>query len=260
MASPARLIDTHLHLCSDAFDVDRGAVLARSAADGVARLVEVGYNLATSRAALALAERHPHIFAVVGVQPNYAHDLPSDWLEQVRALAAHPKAVAIGEIGLDYHWHYATPAQQEPVFRAQLDLARELGLPVVIHSREAADDTLRVLREGAAGVTGVMHSFSGDWAYAVSCLEIGFFLSLSGPLTFPKATDLHEVARLAPLDRLLTETDSPYLSPHPLRGRRNEPARVRLVVERLAALREAPLDGVAAAVWQNAANLFWKMR
>lgn len=259
MPSPARLIDTHLHLCSDAFDADREDVLARAGADGVERLVEVGYSLETSRAALALAEQHPHIFAVVGVQPNYAHAPGDGWLDEVRALAAHPKAVAIGEIGLDYHWHYATPAQQEPVFRAQLGLARELGLPVVIHSREAQHDTLRVLSDAARGVYGVMHSFSGDWDYAAACLEIGFMLSLAGPLTYKKATELHEVARRAPLDRLLTETDSPYLSPHPLRGRRNEPARVRLVAERLAALRGTSLDAVAAAVWQNAANLFWKM-
>jgi TatD DNase family protein len=260
MASPTPLIDTHLHLGSEAFDADREEALVRADADGVARLVEVGYNLETSRAALALAERHPQIFAVVGVQPNYAHALDDGWLDEVRALAAHPKAVAIGEIGLDYHWRYATPEQQEPVFRAQLGLARELGLPVVIHSRDAAADTLRVLREAAAGVAGVMHSFSGDWAHAEACLEIGFFLSLSGPLTFPKATELHEVARRAPLDRLLTETDSPYLSPHPLRGRRNEPARLRLVAERLAALRDTTLDSIAAAVWANAEALFWKMR
>ena len=259
MQSAVRIIDTHMHLCSEAFDADREAALARAEADGVARLVEVGYNLATSRAALALAERHEHIFAVVGVQPNYAHELDDGWLDTVRALAAHPKTVAIGEIGLDYHWKYATPAQQEPVFRDQLALARELGLPVVIHSREAAADTLRVLRDAARGVRGVMHSFSGDWAYAEACLDIGFFLSLSGPITFPKATELHDVARRVPLDRLLTETDSPYLSPHPLRGKRNEPARVRLVAERLAALREAPLDTIAEAVWQNASNLFWKM-
>ncbi|HEU5085941.1 MAG TPA: TatD family hydrolase, partial [Roseiflexaceae bacterium] len=140
--------------------------------------------------------------------------------------------------------------------RAQLVLARECGLPVVIHSREAADDTLAILHDAARGQAGVMHSFSGDWRYAAACLEIGFHLSFSGPVTFPKAAELHEVARQAPLDRILTETDSPYLAPHPRRGQRNEPAYVRLVAERLAVLRELSLDDLGAAVWHNAARLF----
>jgi TatD DNase family protein len=154
----------------------------------------------------------------------------------------------------------ATPADQEQVFRAQLALARTLGLPVVIHSREAQADTLRILGDAARGQPGIMHSFSGDWAFAQGCLEVGFLLSLSGPLTFPKAAELHEVARLAPLDMLLTETDSPFLTPHPHRGQRNEPARVRLVAERLAALRGAPLAEVAAAVWANAERVLPRLR
>jgi TatD DNase family protein len=260
MTTAVRLIDTHLHLNSAQFDEDRAAVLERAASEGVARLVEVGYNLPSSRAALALADQHPQIFAVVGVQPNYAHDLPAGWLDEVRELAAHPKAVAIGEIGLDYHWNYAPHDVQELIFRAQLALAHELALPVVIHSREAQEDMLRVLRDAASGVQGIMHSFSGTWGYAQAYLELGFLLSLSGPLTFPKATELHDVARRAPLERLLTETDSPYLSPHPQRGRRNEPARVRLVVERLAALREQPLESLAPALWANAETIFPKLK
>ena len=253
------LIDTHLHLHMGQFDDDREQVLQRAAADGVACLIEVGYDLASSRAAIALAERYEQIYAVVGVQPNHAHEAAAGWRDALRDLATHPKVVAIGEIGLDYHWNYAPHDLQERIFREQLDLAREMGLPVVIHSRDAQADTVRVLQDAAAGVQGVMHSFSGDWAHAEACLAIGFFLSFSGPLTFPKAVDLHEVARRAPLDRLLTETDSPYLSPPPLRGRRNEPARVRLVAERLAALRGLSLDETAAAVWANARALFRKL-
>lgn len=250
------LIDTHAHLHVAPFDADRAAVLERAAAAGVARIVEVGYDLASSRAALALAEAHPQIYAVVGVQPNYAQALPPDWLEQVRALAAHPKAVAIGEIGLDYYWNAAPPDCQEQIFRDQLALARELGLPAVIHSRDAQADTVRILQDAARGQAGVMHSFSGDWAYAAACLEVGFLLSFSGPVTFAKARDLHEAARRAPLAAILTETDCPYLSPHPLRGQRNEPARVALVAERLAALRDMPLNELAAAVWANAERVF----
>lgn len=256
MSEPVRLIDTHAHLATPPFDADRAEVIARARSAGVARMIEIGYDLPSSRAALALAESEPDIFAVVGLQPNHVHEAPDDWQPRLRELAAHPKVVAIGEIGLDYHWMQAPPEQQEHFFRTQLDLAREIGLPVVIHSREARDDTLRILADAARGLPGVMHSFSGDWDYARACLEIGFLLSFSGPLTFPKATDLHDVARRAPANMILTETDSPYLSPHPLRGRRNEPARVALVAERLAALREQSLASLADQVWANAENIF----
>lgn len=256
MHAPLQLIDTHVHVQSAQFDDDRALVLERAAAAGVVRLLEIGYDLESSRAALALAEQHSHIRAVVGVQPNHAADLPDDWLAQVHALALHPKVAAIGEIGFDHYWKRATPARQETVFRVQLELAQALALPVVIHSRDAQADTLRVLGDMARGTPGIMHSFSGDPDYAAACLAIGFHLSFSGPVTFAKAAALHEAVRQAPLDRILTETDSPYLAPHPWRGRRNEPAYVRLVAERLAALRGITLEELAAAVWQNAGALF----
>lgn len=251
-----RLIDTHAHLGAAQFEPDRAAVIERALNGGVAQIIEIGYDLATSHAAVALAAQHAAIYAVVGVQPNHVAGLPADWLDQVRRLATQPKVVAIGEIGLDYYWNAAPAADQEQCFRAQLRLARDLDLPVVIHSRDAREDTLRVLYDAARGQPGIMHSFSGDWDYAAACLEIGFSLSFSGPVTFTKALELHDVARRAPLDRILTETDCPYLAPHPMRGRRNEPAHVRLVAERLAMLRDMPLDELTAAVWHNAAALF----
>lgn len=256
MQTTLRLIDTHAHLHMSQFDADRGAVLARAAEAGVMRIIEIGYDLASSRAALALAEQYDYISAVVGIQPNHAHEAADGWLTEVRALAQHPKAVAIGEIGLDYYRDYAPRSLQEYFFRTQLDLARELGKPVVIHSREAHADTLRMLQAAPPGQRGVLHSFSGDWAYATACIEAGFLLSFSGPVTFAKAVELHDVARRAPLDSLLIETDSPYLSPHPQRGKRNEPANVRLVAERIAALRAMPLATLADAVWSNAARIF----
>jgi TatD DNase family protein len=251
-----RLIDTHAHLHISNFDADRAAVLERAAAAGVARIVEIGYDLPSSRAALALAEQHEQIYAVVGLQPNHVHEAPAGWLEQVRELAAHPRAVAIGEIGLDYYRMKDTPERQAACFRAQLALARELGMPVVIHTREAWEDTIAILREHAQGVQGIMHSFSGTWEHAAACLDVGFLLSFSGPLTFAKAHDLHEVAARVPAERMLVETDCPFLSPHPMRGRRNEPARVRLVAERLATLRGETLATVAERVWHNAAHIF----
>jgi TatD DNase family protein len=259
MTETLRLIDTHAHLALPQFNADREQTIARAAAAGVARVVEIGYDLPSSRAAVALAEAHPQIFAVVGVQPNHVHELADGWEHELRALCAHPKVVALGEIGLDYHWMQAPAETQERYFRAQLALARELGLPAVIHTREARADTARVLADAGRGQPVIMHSFSGDWAFATICLELGFMLSLSGPLTFAKATELHDVARRAPLDRLLTETDSPYLTPHPHRGKRNEPAYVRLVAEQLAALRGEPLAAVAAQLWKNAERIFARM-
>jgi TatD DNase family protein len=252
------LIDTHTHLHASQFDEDRPAVLERAAAAEVARIVEIGYDLPSSRAALALAEQHAHIRAVVGIQPNHAHELPDDWQTQLAALLEHPQVVALGEIGLDYYWEKAPHDVQEWLFREQLAMARSRGLPVVIHSRDAQEDTVRILSDAARGQPGIMHSFMGDWDYAAACLDVGFLLSFSGPVTFTnsKARPLHEVARRAPLTSILTETDCPYLSPHPLRGQRNEPARVRLVAERIAELRGQPLDEIAAAVWQNAARIF----
>lgn len=256
METAITLIDTHQHLHLPQFDQDRAEVLERARVAGVARIVEIGYDLDSSRAAVALAARHPEIYAVVGIQPHYALQADAAWLEEIRHLAAQPRVVGIGEIGLDYYHDEAPHELQERLFRQQLALARELGLPVVIHSRDAQADTLRILGDAARGQPGIMHSFSGDWAYAQGCLEVGFLLSFSGPVTFPKAVELHEVARRAPLEMILTETDSPYLSPHPLRGKRNEAARVRLVAERLAALRDIPLEQLAAAVWANAERIF----
>jgi TatD DNase family protein len=251
-----QLIDTHAHLHLAHFDNDRIDAIARAAAAGVSRIIEIGYDVPSSRAALALAEEYPQIYAVVGIQPNHVAGLGDEALDEVRRLAAHPKAVAIGEIGLDYYHQRAAPELQERWFREQLALARELALPVVIHSRDAQADTIRILRDAARGQPGIMHSFSGDWAYAEACLEIGFYLSFSGPVTFAKATTLHEAARRAPLDHILTETDSPYLTPNPYRGKRNEPTYVCFVAERLATLREMPLEELTVAVWRNAEAVF----
>jgi TatD DNase family protein len=251
-----KYIDTHAHIHTPQFDADRAEVVQRALAAGVERIIEIGYDLESSRNAIALAEAYPHIQAVVGIQPNHAEALPADWLDQVAQLAAHPKVVAIGEIGFDHYWKKASPEQQEHVFRAQLGLARTLGLPVVIHTREAQADTIRVLHDAARGQPGIMHSFSGDWAFAEQCLAIDFYLSFSGPVSFPKAQGLHEVARRVPLDRVLSETDSPYLAPQPVRGKRNEPAYVRHVIAQIAALRAEDEAQIAAAIWENAKRIF----
>ncbi|NJP05635.1 MAG: TatD family hydrolase [Chloroflexaceae bacterium] len=254
--TPFRLIDTHVHLQMSQFADDQEDVIQRAADAGVTRMIEIGLDVATSRTALALAEQYDQMYAVVGVQPNFIENTEIGWLAEIRAMAAHPKVVAIGEIGLDYYWKKVPREMQEQVFREQLALAAELELPVVIHTRDAHQDTIQVLREAASGPPGIIHSFSGNWDFARDCLDLGFWLSFSGPVTFLKAHDLHDVARRAPIDRILIETDSPYLSPHPWRGKRNEPARVRLVAGSIASLRRVPLADIAETTWTNAEQVF----
>lgn len=255
-----RLIDTHTHIHVPAFDADRTALLERACAAGVCRLINVGYDLPSSAASVELARSYPSIYATAGIQPHYAGATGPAELDQIDDLLKMPKVVALGEIGLDYHHDRAPRDQQRALFETQLHIAADKQLPVVIHSRDAHADTVDVLKAAAHPYPVVMHSFSGDWEYARACLTFGGYLSFSGPLTFPKATDLHDVARRVPLDRLLVETDCPYLSPHPFRGRRNEPARVRLIVERLAALRGILLEDLADMLWRNACTVFGLQR
>jgi TatD DNase family protein len=206
-----------------------------------------------------LAEAHQGIFAAAGIQPHYAVTTTPAHLERIAVLLEHPKVVALGEIGLDYHHNRAPHAAQHELFRSQIAIAREHGMPIVIHARDAQSDTVRILSESAGGVPTVMHAFSGDWDYASACLELGAYISLAGPVTFSKAVELHEVAQRVPLERLLVETDCPYLTPHPFRGKRNEPARVRLVAERIALLRGVPYNDLVDTLWANAQRVFPKL-
>lgn len=251
-----RLIDTHAHVHIDAFNADRAEVLDRAQAAGVEQLINIGYDLASSYASVALAAEHPQIYATAGIQPHYALQTTAAHLAEIAALTQQPKVVALGEIGLDYHHNRAPHADQHRLFREQLAVARQHAMPVVIHTREAQQDTLAILAESGRGLPIVMHAFSGDWAYAEACLELGAYLSFAGPVTFPKSTDLHDVVQRVPLDRMLIETDCPYLTPHPFRGKRNEPARVRLVAERIAALRGVAVENVMEATWVNAHRVF----
>lgn len=254
-----QLIDTHAHIQINVFEADRTDVLERAREAGVNPIITVGYDLPSSYASAALAAEHPQLYATVGIQPHYAQETSATQLAELEALLHQPKVVALGEIGLDYHHNRAPREAQHGLFRAQLTIARKYQLPVVIHSREAQADMVRVLSESAQGMPIVMHAFSGDWSYAAACLELGAYISFAGSVTFPKAADLHEVAQRAPLDRILIETDCPYLSPHPFRGKRNEPARVRLVAERIAVLRGIKLDAVIEATWKNAQRVFSRL-
>ena len=249
-----QLIDSHAHLDSVKFDGDREAVIERAREKGVVAILTVGENLASSRAAVALAEKHEPVYAAVGVHPHDAKTLTPAVLDGLRALAHHPKVVAVGEIGLDYYRDLSPRPVQRQAFADQLELATELGLPVVVHSRDAHDDVLSVL-EGWDG-TGVLHSYSAGPERLEEVLGLGFYVGISGPVTFPKAERLRAVAAAVPLDRLLVETDCPALTPVPYRGRRNEPAYVRYVAEQAARARGVPAETVARATVDNARRLF----
>ncbi len=257
------LFDTHTHLHDAKFDADREAVIQRMREAGVVAAVTIGTDLAASRAAVELAAQYPDVWATVGVDPHEAAGFTVDTLAALRELAESPHVVAIGEIGLDYYWDKAPRPVQARVFEEQLALARELELPVVIHNREAHADTLAILRNWAADhpwreqrPLGVLHCFSGDVAMALEAVELGFFISLAGPVTFKNAKKPVAVAREVPLAALVIETDAPYLSPHPFRGQRNEPARVRLIAERIAEIRGVPFTVIAQATAANARKLF----
>lgn len=255
------LIDTHTHLDDARYDSDREAMIARARDAGVEAFVTIGCDLATSRAAIALADRYPFVFASIGVHPHEVKHIGDMWYDEFRRLAMHEKVVAYGEIGLDYHYNHSSPKDQRNRFREQVALARELKLPVIIHTREAQEDTIAILKEEkASDVGGVFHCFSGDAWLAKDALDLGFYLSFSGVLTFQNAAMLRDIAKTVPLDRLLIETDCPYLTPVPHRGKRNEPAYVSLVARQLAQIFSSDptlsTDTIGRITTENAKRLF----
>ena len=259
-----KLIDTHTHLQEPGFAGDLRETLGRAVGAGVHQMLVVGIDRASSEAAVALAENHDRLFAVVGVQPNYVHQAAADDFERVTELATHPRVVAVGETGLDHYWDYAPHDLQEEWFRKHLELSRDCGKPFVVHCREAEVDTVRVMREFASSPqadglpSGVMHSFAGDAATAGACLGLGLHLSFSGMVTYKKNRDLLAVAADCPADRLLVETDCPYLVPTTERGKvkRNEPAFVTHTLAAIAEARGVSGDELAATATANARRLF----
>lgn len=250
------LVDSHCHLDLPEFADTQPQALAAMQREGVTHALCVAVNLEDFPKVQALAETHAHLFATVGVHPEVT-DAREPTEDELIALAAHPKVVAIGETGLDYYWHKDAPEWQRARFRTHIRAARRCGKPLVIHNRDATADVLRVLREERADeVGGVFHCFTEDWAAAEEALALGFYLSFSGIVTFKNALKIKEVARRAPLDRILVETDSPYLAPVPFRGKPNQPAYVRYVAEEVARLREIPVDTLAQATTDNFFRLF----
>ncbi|WP_047392032.1 TatD family hydrolase [Chitinibacter sp. ZOR0017] len=251
-----QFVDSHCHINFPELAADLPALLQQMQANQVSHALCVAVNLPELPSVLALAESKPNLFASVGVHPDY-EDTPEPGVAQLVELAQHPKVIAIGETGLDYFRLSGDLEWQRERFRTHIRAAKVAKLPLIIHTRAASEDTIRILREeGADEVGGVMHCFTESWEVAQAAMELGFYISLSGIVTFKKALELKELARLMPLERLLIETDSPYLAPMPHRGKMNQPAWVRHVAEHIADLKEVPLAAVAEATTRNFFQLF----
>lgn len=253
------LYDTHAHLNDEAFAEDAEAALVRALDAGVTKINIVGCDPQMSAKAVEMAEKYDAVYAVVGIHPSDADKYDEAVEEQLRQWAALEKVVAIGEIGLDYHFEDDVDHDiQREVFRRQLCLASELNMPVVIHSRDAMDDTVRIIREEQpeGGFRGVFHCFSGSWEQAKVCLELGFYIGFDGPLTFKNSRKLPKVASEMPLERLLIETDCPYMAPEPVRGRRNEPAYVKHIAAKVAQLRGISPEDAGRISYENGCRLF----
>lgn len=252
------LIDTHVHLNDNQYEEDLDEVIRRALDAGVGKMVVVGFDRPTIERALELADRYPFIYLVIGWHPVDAIDCTEEDLQWIEQLAAeHPKVVGIGETGLDYHWDKSPKDVQKELFKKQIAMAKRLGLPVIIHNRDATADVVQILREeGAAETGGIMHCFSGSVETARECINMNFLISLGGPVTFKNARMPKEVAKEIDIEHLLVETDAPYLAPHPNRGKRNEPSYVPLVAEEIARLKEIPVEEVARATTENAKRIY----
>jgi TatD DNase family protein len=251
------LIDTHAHLEMREFNDDRDEVIKRAREAGVEYIVTIGTTVESSRDAVMLADKYDFIYAAVGIHPHEVKDILHPAYDILRRFASHKKVVAYGEIGLDYHYEHSPRADQKRKFRDMLREARMLELPVIVHDRDAHEDTLQILsEEWSPELGGVLHCYSGDLAMATRAIEMGFSLSIAGPVTFPKAEALRDVVRQVPIEHLLIETDAPYLAPQLMRGRRNEPAFVRHTAEAIAKIKGLSFDDVARITTYNAMQLF----
>ena len=249
------LFDTHTHLDDEKFDTDRDELIESFKAEGVTLLVNIGADMKTSEASVKLAEKYDFIYATVGVHPNVTDDMTEENLARLKELASHEKVVAIGEIGLDYHYDEPDPEIQKEWFKKQLILAKELNLPYVVHDRDAHADVLEIIK--SIGYTnGVMHCFSGSAEMAKEVTKMGMYVSIAGQVTFKNAPKVQAVAQTVPLDKLLIETDSPYLTPEPFRGKRNNSAYVRFTAEKIAELRGKTLEEIAKVTMENGKRFY----
>lgn len=250
------IFDTHCHLDDEKFNEDREEAYQRMLAAQVTRCVCVGSDLPSSQRCIAFADTHTGVYAAAGVHPHEAKDAPADYLDTLKGMLALKRVVALGEIGLDYYYDLSPRDVQKRVMAEQVELAVRLDVPVIFHIRDAHGDMVDFFRSRKHLPAGIIHCFSGSSEIAKEYVKMGFYISFAGPLTFKKAPHLQAAAREVPLDRLLVETDSPYLSPEPMRGRRNEPAHAVYTLKKLAELRELPMEEMARITWNNACALY----
>lgn len=251
------IFDSHTHLNAEQFNEDIPETIQRAKELGVSEMAVVGFDTPTIEKSLTLSKKYPFIYSIIGWHPTEAGSYSKEIEEDLQQKLTLPKVVALGEIGLDYHWMEDPKEVQDKVFRRQIAIAKEMNLPISIHMREAIEDTYQILKEeDVRDIGGIMHSYSGDAEWAKRFLELGMHLSFSGVVTFKKATDVQEAAQIVPLDKLLVETDAPYLAPVPYRGKRNEPGYTRYVVEKIAELRGVPFEELANQTRDNTHRLF----
>jgi len=250
------LFDSHAHIDDEQFDADREQVIQRALENGVTGMINVGCNMASSARSVALARQYESIYAAVGIHPHDAQGTLETDYEQLAAWSKQDKVVAIGEIGLDYYRDLSPRDTQRTVFVRQIDVARQMNMPFIIHDRDAHKDVMDIIRSEAKGLIGVLHCFSGSLEMAKEIIKLGFYISIAGPVTFKNAAKLPDIVASVPQERLLVETDCPYLTPHPHRGKRNEPAYVRLVAEQVASLRGIELSALAEITSANTKRLF----
>ncbi|MCM2991146.1 TatD family hydrolase [Bacillus safensis] len=251
------LFDTHAHLNAEQYNEDLEQVIERAKSEKVEKIVVVGFDRPTITRAMELIEEYDFIYAAIGWHPVDAIDMTDEDLAWIKDLSQHEKVVAIGEMGLDYYWDKSPKDVQKEVFRRQIALAKEVNLPIVIHNRDATEDVVTILKEeGAAEVGGIMHCFTGSLEIAKACMEMNFYISFGGPVTFKNAKKPKEVVKEIPSDRLLIETDCPYLTPVPFRGKRNEPSYVKYIAEQIAELREISFEQLAELTTKNAKKVF----
>lgn len=256
------IFETHAHYDDPRFDSDREELLAQLEQKGIGRVIDVGASIETTKQALALAEKYDFVYAAAGVHPSDIGDLNDETFEWLRQQTKHPKTVAVGEIGLDYYWDKETEVQrkQRYWFRRQMELAREAGLPIIIHSRDAAADTMRVMKEcHAEEIAGVIHCYSYSPEMAEEFAEMGYYIGVGGVVTFKNAKKLKQTVASLPLERLLLETDCPYMAPEPYRGKRNDSTLIPYVVEKIAEIKGIPAETVEAVTWENAQRLFHRV-
>ena len=250
------LVDTHAHIDDVKYDEDRDEMVVRAKEYGVTRIITMGDTMTSSNNAIKLAEKYDGVYAGAGVHPQEALSLMLGDYDTLAQWMTHPKVKVLGEIGLDYYYENASREKQQEIFIRQLDVARQMHMPVSIHDRDAHGDTMAILKKEGRGLTGSIHCFSGSYEMAKELLKMGWFLGVDGPLTFKNAAKLPEIIAKIPLERLLLETDSPYLAPVPKRGRRNEPAYVKYIAEKVAEVRGISFEEVASQTTQNAINVF----